>query len=231
MKHESVFLTLLNAQQRAFSECASLERSLTLRLDSKSDPVILPVYAATGRWVNSYWLAGNKVGRHGYKHVYEELKKLSKYNGMLDKLVYVAERDAGTSKYMFFNCICEFLYTDLVSLTNKFCKEPEITNSINATATRLKDRHALLLEVIDRTIKVMRSSLPNSKDDVIKETTKPSMAPSQQVLVENIVNQQLQYLSSHLDKDTLFVIRNKVMKSDNKLKVLQSELSKIELPF
>lgn len=231
MKHESVFLTLLNAQQRAFAECAALESTLSQRLESKLDPVILSVYAATGRWVNSYWLAGNKIGRHGYKHVYEELKRITKYNGILDKLVYVAEHDKGTSKYKFFNCICEFLYTDLVSLSDKFCKDTEVINSIKSTGVRLQSRHDLFLKVIDTTIKVMRGDSKDSKDPVIDKTLKPSTAPTQRALVEEIVNQQLQFLSSQIDKTTLFNIRNHVMKSDNKLKALQEELSKIELPF
>lgn len=229
MNNSSIFLTLLNAQQEAFIACTTISSMLSENLKAKdSDPVILPVYSATGRWVNTYWLSGNKIGRNGYKGAYEALKQLSKYAGNVDCLVYVAQRDSGTSKYSFFNEILSFLYTDFISLSSTHCKDIEIAASILSTGNRLKVEHMRMLDLIDRTIKTMRGK---NIDETPKETPKSNIVGEQQVQVEEIVNQQLSSLSRFIDKDTISHVRAIVAKSDNKLMTLRNELDKLDLPF
>lgn len=229
MNNASIFLTLLNAQQEAFIACTSISSMLSDNLkETDSDPVILPVYAATGQWVNTYWLSGNKVGRNGYKGAYEALKQLSKYAGNVDCLVYVAQRDSGTSKYSFFNEIIRFLSRDLISLSARYCNDVEIASSILQTGNRLKSQHEALLLLIDKTIKVMRGK---DEEDKAERKPKSNIVGQQQVLVEDIVNDQLAMLSKYIEKDIIKSIRSIVMKSDNKLQALRREIDKVELPF
>ncbi len=230
MNNNSVFFKLLNAQQEAMMTCVSISKMLKDNLAAnEKDPVILPVYSATGRWVNQYWLSGNKVGRHGFKGAYEQLKSLAKYTGPIDALKYVAERDKGDSKYEFFNCILLFLYTDFVDIAASLCKDVELASSIMTIAKRLKFEHETLGMLISQTIDVMRGKDEKLKE--IKPKQKNVVVKEQQMQVEEIVNMQLDTLRRIMHKDVVARIRTVVMRSDNKLKALKEELDKIELPF
>lgn len=231
MKNNSVYLVLLVAQQEAHIACTTISSMLkeNLRATNK-DPVILPVYSATGRWVNTHWLSGNKVGRHGYKSYYESLKHITKYSGVLDTLAYVADSEAGTSKYKFFNEIVTFLYTDFVTLAGQHCKDVEIAASILRAGNRLKSEHERLLSLIALTISVMRGK-DEAKAAAKAQPKKENLVGQQQVQIEQIVNMQLATLASCMPKDEVAALRTRIMRADNKLKALQEAMSTIELPF
>lgn len=233
LSNESTFLGLLNAMQLAFIECNKISTDLSLRIRNKEELVILPTYASTGRWINNYWLSGNKVGRNGFKKYYESLRKIKHFNSSLDSLVYSAQKDEGTSKYKFFNEICVFLFHDLPTISNTYCHNHETAQSIRRMSSRLSKEYENFSNAVDMTQKIMRGAYDYDCKPVVKEKSeKKSPTFGQQYQsIEQIINEQLKFLSSYMSKDEIAKLRSKLAKSDNKLRMLDEEMKNIELPF
>jgi hypothetical protein len=233
LSNESTFLGLLNAMQLAFIECNNISVNLSLRIKNKETLVILPTYAATGRWVINYWLSGNKVGRHGFKKYYESLRKIKKFSSSLDYLVYSSQKEEGTSKYKFFTNICEFLINDLPTIAELQCNNTETIKSIKNMSKRLSSEYNNFLSSVDMTLKIMRGSYDYNCKPINKDKPKKqeSSLGEQYQIVEQIVNTQLEQLKPYLTKDQLAQFRTKLSKSDNKLSLLTEFMNSIELPF